>query len=157
MSQITPCLWFNGNGLEALEYYQRIFKDFKLLKRTEYGPGQALPEGTFLTAEFEVLGQRLMILNSTVEIPFTWAISLLIHCKDQAEVDYYWDSLGTNGGEPIDCGWLKDKYGVVWQVVPEILLEYTAGADKEKANRVFKAMMQMQKMDIAKLEAAANG
>ncbi len=157
MHKITPCLWFNGNAPEALEYYKRIFKDFKLITQTEYGPDQRQPEGTFLTAVIEVLGQRLMLLNGDMEVPFTWAVSFIIHCNDQTEIDYYWENLTADGGTPIECGWLKDKYGLNWQVTPNMLLDITAGPDKGKANRVFQAMLKMKKIDIATLEKAAKG
>lgn len=156
MHKITPCLWFNGNALEALEYYNRIFKDFKLINQTKYGADQRKPEGTFLSAVIEIMGQRIMLLNGDMEVPFSWSFSLIIHCSNQEEVDYYWENLIADGGAPIECGWLNDKYGLAWQVTPTMLTDIVTGPDKEKANRVFQAMMKMKKLDIATLEAAAN-
>ncbi|MFB6503032.1 MULTISPECIES: VOC family protein [unclassified Streptomyces] len=149
----TTCLWFDGQAEEAAEYYLSVFKDSRLGRigrYTEAGPG---PAGSVMTVEFELNGQKFVGVNGGPEFTFNEAISFQIHCADQAEVDHYWSSL-TDGGEEGPCGWLTDRYGVSWQVVPEVLPELVLDPDAEKGARTTRAMMTMKKLDIAALRAA---
>ena len=151
----TTCLWFDNQGEEAAQHYMSIFKNSRLERVHRYtsaGPG---PEGSVMTVEFELNGQKFLALNGGPEpgYSFTPAVSLVIECADQAEVDYYWERL-TDGGQEIACGWLQDKYGFSWQVVPTVFLDMINGPDAEKANRVTAAMFTMKKLDIAGLERA---
>ena len=152
----VTCLWFDTEAEPAAHYYTSIFKDSRLgrvIRYTEAGPGQA---GSVLTAEFEVNGQKFVGVNGGPSFKFTEAISFQIMCKDQAEVDYYWSKL-TEQGEAVQCGWLKDKYGLSWQVVPTVLLELVSDPDPERAGRATKAMLSMKKLDIAALQQAYAG
>ena len=156
MPQITPNLWFDDNGLEAAEFYVSIFPSSKVTTVTHYteaGPG---PVGSVLTVGFELDGQPFTIINGGPQFTFDEAISFEIRCKDQEELDYYWDTLSA-GGEESQCGWLKDKYGLSWQVVPEGWEALFTDPDPERADRAMQAMLGMQKLDIAALEAAADG
>lgn len=153
----TTCLWFDGQAEEAAQHYVSIFKDGKLgrtVRHTEAGPGAP---GSVLTVDFEINGQKFVGLNGGPEFTFNEAISFQIHCADQAEVDYYWNRLLEGGGQEIQCGWVKDKFGVSWQVVPEVLMEMIADSDTAKAKRAMDAMMQMVKLDIAALQKAYAG
>ena len=152
--KITPFLWFDGNAEEAVNYYLSVFPEAKLGEVSRYGEGMPMPAGTVLVANFTLFGQEFGAINAGPEFKFTEAISFMIDCKDQAEVDYYWDKLTANGGEPSQCGWLKDRFGLSWQVVPSTLGELMTNPDPAKANRVTQALMQMGKIDIATLEAA---
>ena len=152
--KITPFLWFDGNAEEAVNFYLSVFPDTKLGEVSHYGEGMPMPAGTVLVANFTLFGQEFGAINAGPEFKFTEAISFMIDCKDQAEVDYYWDKLTADGGEPSQCGWLKDKFGLSWQVVPSVLGELMTNPDPAKANRVTQALMQMGKIDIATLEAA---
>ena len=154
MPTITPCLWFDGNAEEAVKFYTSIFKDGKILSTSYYGPGMHLPEGTVLTITFEIMGQQFMALNGGPEFKFDEAISLMIPCDTQEEIDYYWDKLTAAGGQPVQCGWLKDKFGLSWQVVPRIIEKHLNDKDQAKTNRVMKAVMGMVKLDIAEIEKA---
>jgi predicted 3-demethylubiquinone-9 3-methyltransferase (glyoxalase superfamily) len=154
MKTITPCLWFDGNAEEAVKFYTSVFKDGKILGTSYYGPGMHLPEGTILTITFEIMGQEFMALNGGPEFKFDEAISLMIPCDTQEEIDYYWDKLTAAGGQPVQCGWLKDKYGLSWQVVPRIIEKHLNDKDQAKTNRVMKAVMGMVKLDIAEIEKA---
>ena len=149
MQQITPFLWFDGNAEEAMNFYASIFKDSKIGDITRY-PGK----GSVLTASFELMGQKFTALNGGPQYKFTEAVSFHVPCESQAEVDYYWDKLGA-GGQIQQCGWLKDKFGLSWQIVPTALPKLLGHPDREKSNRVMQAMFQMKKLDIAQLEAAA--
>ncbi len=157
MPRITPNLWFDDNGLEAAEYYVSVFPNSKITTVTHYteaGPGEP---GSVLTVSFLLDGQEYTAINGGPHFTFSEAISLLINCKDQAEVDHYWDTLIADGGEAGQCGWLKDRYGLSWQVVPEGWEEMFTDPDQERVNRATKAMFGMQKLDIAALQAAADG
>lgn len=151
MQKITPNLWFNKNAQEAVDYYLSVFPDSKIISTTYYPKSEAegLADfqkelaGKVLTIEFEILGMRFIAINAGPEFKFTEAISLMISCKDQEEVDYYWDTLTSNGGEESVCGWLKDKYGLSWQVCPENIEELMKKPD------AFKKMMGMKKLIIA--------
>jgi len=155
MQKITTFLWFDDQAEEAMNHYISIFKNSKVLSTTRWPKGHAL-EGKVLVASFELDGVPFLALNGGPQYKFTEAISLSIDCKNQEEVDHFWDRL-TEGGEPGRCSWLKDKFGVSWQVVPEQLPRLLGDADQAKAGRAMNAMMQMGKIDIAKIEEAARG
>lgn len=153
MQKITPFLWFNTQAEEAAAFYVSVFKDAKILdvlRCGEAGPG---PKGSALTVKFQLMGQEFVGLNGGPHYQFTPAISFVVNCTTQEEVDYYWAKL-LAGGRADQCGWLNDKYGVSWQIVPTILTELLGGADAEKAGRVMGAMMQMVKLDIKRLQDA---
>ena len=152
----TTCLWFDNQGEEAAQYYTSIFKNSPIdgvHRYTEAGPG---PEGAVMTVNFELNGQRFVALNGGPQYSFTPAISLVVECADQAEVDYYWDRFA-DGGMEIACGWVQDRFGFCWQVVPTRFLELISGPDQEQTSRVMQAMFTMKKFDIAALERAYLG
>ena len=155
MNNITPCLWFDTDGEEAATFYSSIFPNSKIGKITHYGSAGPRPEGPVMTVEFELDGQPFIALNGGPDFNFSEAISFQVSCKTQEEVDSYWDQLA-EGGEEGPCGWLKDKFGLSWQIVPANW-EEVAGGDPDRAARVFAALMQMKRIDIAALEAAAEG
>lgn len=153
----TTCLWFDGQAEEAANYYTSIFPHSKLgkvMRYTEAGPG---PAGTVVTVEFEANGQKFVALNGGPQFTLDEAISFEIRCEDQDEVDHYWNTLTADGGEESVCGWVKDKYGVSWQVVPQVLIAMVSDPDQEKAARATAAMLKMRKLDIAELEKAYAG
>lgn len=158
MPKITNCLWFDTQAEEAAAFYCGIFPNSRITQVAHYpdsaGGGRA---GTVMTVDFELDGRPFVGLNGGPHFKFDEAISFMIECQDQAEVDRYWDALLADGGKESQCGWLTDRFGLSWQVTPRRLLELTTGPDREKANRVFAAMMQMVKLDVAKLEEAAAG
>ncbi|WP_426518467.1 VOC family protein [Diaminobutyricibacter sp. McL0618] len=151
MTSITPFLWFDDNAQEAIDLYVGVFPGARVVER------QNGPDGTLFTATIELAGQRIHLLNAGPGHPFTDAISLFVHCADQAEVDRYWDSLTADGGAPGRCGWLTDRFGLSWQIVPEALSRLLSDPDREKAQRVMQAMLQMSKIEVAGLEAAYRG
>jgi predicted 3-demethylubiquinone-9 3-methyltransferase (glyoxalase superfamily) len=153
MSKIAPCLWFDGRAEEAMSHYLSIFERSAMLSVSRYGKGMPMPEGTVLVATFEIEGQEIMALNGGADFSFTPAISLLVHCDDQVELDHLWLRLG-EGGEPGQCGWLKDKFGVSWQIVPRALDRMMKNGDPKRVGRMMQALMKMTKLDIAQLEAA---
>ncbi len=155
--KITPCLMLAGTAEEATNFYVSIFKNSKINHVTRCGDAGPWPKGTVLIASFELDGQPMLALNGGPQCNFTEAVSFSIDCKNQEEVDYFWDKLTADGGQPIECGWLKDKFGVFWQVVPTVLPEMINNPDSEKSGRALQAMMQMQKLDIAALERAYKG
>lgn len=155
MQKITPFLWFDGQAEEAMNFYVSIFKNSKVLSVNRYGKGAPMPEGTVLTANFELNGLRFVALNGGPVYKFSPATSFVVDCEDQAEVDYYWEKLG-EGGTYNRCAWLDDKFGVTWQIVPKQLGQLLSDPDPAKADRVMHAMMQMQKIDIAGLQRAAD-
>lgn len=154
--RITPFLWFDSQAEEAAQFYVSIFHNAKMGEVTRYGDAGPGPKGAVMTVSFELDGQPFTALNGGPMFKFTEAISLVVHCETQAEVDYYWDKLSA-GGQQQQCGWLKDKFGLSWQVVPNALIELMQGHDPERSNRVMRAMLQMTKIDIAKLRAAHAG
>ncbi|MCU1356291.1 MAG: 3-demethylubiquinone-9 3-methyltransferase [Acidimicrobiales bacterium] len=156
MPRITPNLWFDTQGKEAAEFYVSIFPNSEITDVTYYGEAGPGPAGTVLTVNFSLDGRDFTAINGGPAFTFDEAISLLIECKDQAEVDYYWEKL-TDGGQEAQCGWLKDKYGLSWQVCPEGMEAALNDPDPERANRGMKAMLGMVKIDIAALQAAADG
>jgi len=154
--KITTFLWFDNNAEAAMEFYTAIFKHAKILSVSRYGEAGPGPKGTVMVGAFELEGQRFLALNGGPRFKFTEAISLVIDCETQAEIDYYWDKLSA-GGQTQACGWLKDKFGLSWQVVPSVLSELIADKDPQKSKRVMDAMLQMVKFDIARLQAAHAG
>ncbi len=154
MQKITPCLWFNNNAEEAVRFYTSVFRNSKILKTSYYGEGAPLPKGTVLTITFELNGQEFMALNGGPHFKFTEAISLIVNCETQNELDEVWEKLSSNGGSEVQCGWLKDKYGLSWQIVPTVLGKMMQDKDAEKTNRVMQAVLQMKKLDIKLLKKA---
>jgi predicted 3-demethylubiquinone-9 3-methyltransferase (glyoxalase superfamily) len=151
---ITPCLWFDTEGEEAAAFYVSIFKNSRILNIARYGDAGPRPAGSAMTVLFELDGQRFVALNGGPEFTFSEAISFQIDCRSQEEVDEYWSRLG-DGGEEGPCGWLKDRYGVSWQIVPARLTELLGDPNPATSERVMRAMLQMKKIDIAALEQAA--
>jgi predicted 3-demethylubiquinone-9 3-methyltransferase (glyoxalase superfamily) len=155
MQKITPFLWFDNQAEEAVNFYTSVFKNSKIGTVARYGESGPGPKGSVMTIMFELDGRDFMALNGGPIFKFTEAISLMVNCEDQEEIDYFWEKLSADGGKEVECGWLKDKYGLFWQVVPKILGELVQSKDPEKSERVMKALMQMKKLDIAKLKQAA--
>lgn len=152
MQKITPFLWFDNNAEEAINFYVAVFKDAYI-----DSINRQTPDGPLFTAGITLFGQKFAVLNGGPMFKFNEAVSFVINCQDQAEVDYYWNALTANGGEESMCGWLKDKYGLSWQIVPTRLMELLNSSEPEKAQRAGQALMQMRKIDLAKLEEAYNG
>ena len=155
--KITTFLWFDNNAQEAANFYVSVFKNSRILKSAPYPEGAPGPKGSVMIVDFELDGQSFTALNGGPHFKFTEAISLLVHCKSQEEVDYYWEKLTADGGQESQCGWLKDKYGLSWQIAPDSLLKVWSEGDPAKAQRVMQAMMSMKKLIIKDLEAAAEG
>jgi predicted 3-demethylubiquinone-9 3-methyltransferase (glyoxalase superfamily) len=153
MQRITPFLWFDTQAEEAARFYVSIFKNSKIVSTSRYGEAGPGPAGSVMTVEFELDGEMFVALNGGPEYSFTPAVSFVVNCETQAEVDHYWARL-SEGGKEIQCGWLTDKYGLAWQIVPAILLELIKGDDPEKRNRVMQAMFKMVKLDIETLKRA---
>jgi predicted 3-demethylubiquinone-9 3-methyltransferase (glyoxalase superfamily) len=154
MPKITPWLWFDTEGEEAAEFYTSIFPNSNIVDVSRYGAAGPRPEGMVMTVAFELDGQPFAALNGGPEFTFSEALSFLVSCKDQEEVDWYWNKL-SEGGEQGPCGWLKDRYGVSWQIIPTALDELLGDPDREKAQRVMQAMLSMRKIEIEGLERAA--
>ena len=154
--KILPFLWFDGNGEEAVQHYLSIFKDGRVLDTLLWGKTNPELAGKVLTQTLEIQGQRFVVLNGGPQFKFTEAVSFLVACKDQAEIDYYWEKLGA-GGEYGPCGWLKDKFGLSWQIAPNALHDMLQDKDADKAARAMQAMMQMSKIDLPTIEKAFNG
>jgi predicted 3-demethylubiquinone-9 3-methyltransferase (glyoxalase superfamily) len=154
MNKITPCLWFDTEGEEAATFYTSVFPNSRIVDIARYGSAGPRPEGTVMTVSFELDGQRFLALNGGPEFTFSEAISFEVDCENQEEVDAYWSKLSA-GGEEGPCGWLKDRFGVSWQIVPKVLPELLADPDQEKAQRVMSAMLKMKKIEIDALERAA--
>ncbi len=154
MQKITPCLWFDTEGEEAAQLYTSIFPSSRIVEVTRYGSAGPRDEGTVMTVVFELDGQRFMALNGGPDFKPNEAISFAVECETQEEVDSYWSKL-SEGGEQGPCGWLKDRYGVSWQIVPKVLSRLISDPDQEKAQRVMAAMLTMGKIEIAELERAA--
>jgi len=157
MQKITPFLWFDNNAEEAMKFYLSLFKNSRLINSSRYGEGMPMPAGTFLVGTFSLDGQEFMVLNGGPQYKLTPAFSLMINCETQEEIDYYWEKLTGDGGKPVQCGWLEDKFGVSWQVVPTILGEFFSKGDATKTNRMMQALMGMVKLDIEGLKRAYNG
>lgn len=154
MKAITPCLWFDNQAEEAAKFYVSIFPDSEIRAVSRYGEGGPVPAGTALTVDFVLNGMPFQGLNGGPQFSFSEAVSFVIDAPTQSDIDRYWNTLIADGGEPSMCGWLKDKFGLSWQVVPSILAELLAGPDPEKSARVMQAMLKMDKIDIAKLQTA---
>jgi predicted 3-demethylubiquinone-9 3-methyltransferase (glyoxalase superfamily) len=154
--RISPCLWFDNQAEEAANFYVSTFKNSKITAVSRYGEGGPGPKGSVMVVGFELDGQSFTALNGGPMFKFTEAISMIVHCETQAEVDYYWEKLSA-GGQPGRCAWLKDKFGVSWQIVPTALIELLKDKDAAKSARVMKAMLQMNKIDIAGLQRAYEG
>ena len=154
--RIVPNLWFDSEAEEAARFYCSVFPNSRILSTALYPENSPGPAGTVMTVEFELDGQRMVGINGGPQFPFTEAISLQVDCADQAEVDHYWERL-TDGGEEVQCGWLKDRYGVSWQVVPAGMERLFSDPDPERAGRAMQAMLGMKKLDVAALERAADG
>lgn len=155
---IAPCLWFDKNVEEVVEFYLSVFDDSRILnKLVSYDEWPGGKAGDVIAVDFELAGRRYQALNGGPNEPFNDRISLSVTCKDQAEVDRYWDALTADGGEPVMCGWLKDKYGMRWQIVPQVFFELVRDHDAEKSRRVMQAMTQMVKFDVLKLNQAYEG
>ena len=154
MPKITPCLWFDTEGEEAAKLYTSVFPNSRIVEVSRYGSAGPRPEGTVMTVSFELDGQAFVALNGGPEFTFDEAVSFQVDCETQDEVDAYWSKL-SEGGEEGPCGWLKDRFGLSWQIVPGVLPELLADPDREKAQRVMAAMLKMKKIDIDELERAA--
>ena len=156
MQKISPFLWFDGKAEEAAEFYSSVFPNSKIGDILRNGPDGPGPEGSVLTVAFELDGQKFTALNGGPHYKFSPATSFVVNCETQDEVDYYWEKLSA-GGKTMQCGWLDDKYGVTWQVVPSVLVKMLQDKDAEKARRVMQTMMQMVKLDIKPLQQAYDG
>jgi predicted 3-demethylubiquinone-9 3-methyltransferase (glyoxalase superfamily) len=154
MQKITPMLWFDSQAEEAAQFYTSIFKNSKIDQISRYGDHGPGPKGSAMTVAFTIGGQKFTALNGGPMFKFTEAISLVVNCDTQAEIDEYWSKLTADGGKEVQCGWLKDKYGLSWQIVPAVLSQLVSG-DAAKSARVMGALMKMVKLDIAALEKAA--
>jgi predicted 3-demethylubiquinone-9 3-methyltransferase (glyoxalase superfamily) len=155
--KITPSLWFDTEAEEAADFYTSVFKDSRIVTKTHYTEGAPREAGMVMTVEWELNGQRFVGINGGPQFKFDEAVSFQINCEDQDEVDYYWEKLIEGGGSEGQCGWLKDKFGLSWQVVPTGMEEVFADPDPERAERAMKAMLQMSKLDVAELRRAADG
>jgi predicted 3-demethylubiquinone-9 3-methyltransferase (glyoxalase superfamily) len=156
MQKITPFLWFDGNAEEAMNFYTSIFKNSKVGQITRCGDAGPGPKGSVLTAKFQLEGQEFMALNGGPEFKFTPAISFFVNCETQQEVDELWEKL-LAGGKAMRCGWLTDKFGISWQIIPKALMEFLGDRDPQKSQRVMKAMMKMIKIDVEGLKRAYEG
>ena len=154
--KITPNLWFDTEAEEAAAFYTSVFKNSRVVNVTHYTEGSPRPAGTVMTVEWELDGQRFVGINGGPEFTFDEAVSLAISCADQDEVDYYWERL-TEGGEEGQCGWLKDRFGLSWQVVPRGMDDVFSDPDPQRAQRAMQAMLKMKKLDVAALRSAADG
>ncbi|HEY6835670.1 MAG TPA: VOC family protein [Gaiellaceae bacterium] len=154
MQKLTPCLWFDTDGEDAAKFYTSVFPNSRIVSTSYYGSAGPRPEGSVMTVEFELDGQRFVALNGGPDFTFSEAISFQVDCGTQAEVDEYWSKL-SEGGEEGPCGWLKDRFGLSWQIVPNALPRLLGDPDPEKAQRVMAAMLKMKKIQIDELEAAA--
>ena len=152
--KITPFLWFNDNAEEAVNLYVSLFPDSKILKSARYGEAGPGPSGSVMTVKFQLSGQEFVALNGGPHFTFTEAISLAVNCETQAEIDEFWEKLSADGGEKSRCGWLKDRFGLSWQIVPAVLEEMVTDENAARSQRVMGAMMQMDKMDLAALQSA---
>jgi len=156
LQKITPFLWFDSNAEEAVNFYVSLFDNSKIVNLSRYGDAGPGPKGQVMVMSFELAGQQFMALNGGPIFKFTEAISLVVNCETQKEVDHFWNKLLVDGS-PQQCGWLKDKFGLSWQIVPTILGKLMSDKDAARSGRVMQAMMQMVKLDIAKLQAAYDG
>lgn len=156
MPKITPFLWFDANAEEAMSFYTSIFKSSKIGAVSRYGDAGPGPKGQLMTGSFELEGQPFMVLNGGPQFKFNEAVSFVVTCDTQEEIDHFWEKLSA-GGTTIECGWLKDKFGLAWQIVPSIMGKLLSGPDPERSKRAMQAMLQMKKLDIAALTRAWEG
>lgn len=156
MKKIVPCLWFDSQAEEAVNFYTSIVRDSKICTVARYTEAGPMPAGTVMTVIFELQGQEFMALNGGPVFQFTPAVSFVLHCEDQGEIDHYWDAL-SEGGAVERCGWLRDKYGVSWQVVPAIIGDLMGSGDPARSRRVMEAVLKMVKIDIAAMQKAYDG
>ncbi len=160
MQGLVPCLWFDSNAEEAVSFYVSVFRDAKILATARYSQeaseAAGRPAGSVMTVSFQLRGQEFLALNGGPVFSFTPAVSFMVSCKDQAEIDHFWNAL-SEGGEPGQCGWLTDKYGVSWQIVPDALESLVGGPDKAGAERAMGALLKMTKLELAELERAYRG
>jgi predicted 3-demethylubiquinone-9 3-methyltransferase (glyoxalase superfamily) len=154
MQKITPCLWFDTEGEDAAKFYTSVFPNSRIVDLARYGEAGPRPAGTVMTVDFELDGQKFVALNGGPNFTFNEAISFQVSCANQEDVDKYWSTL-SEGGEEGPCGWLKDRFGVSWQIVPDRLVELLNDSDREKSQRVMQAMLSMKKIEIGELEEAA--
>jgi predicted 3-demethylubiquinone-9 3-methyltransferase (glyoxalase superfamily) len=154
MPKITPFLWFDNNAEEAVNFYTAIFKNSKINSISHYGDAGPGPKGSVMTASFSLDGQNFTALNGGPIFKFNESVSFVVHCKGQEEVDYYWEGLLADGGTESQCGWLKDKFGLSWQIVPDTLFELLGDKDPAKSQHVMQAMLKMRKIEIKKLQNA---
>jgi predicted 3-demethylubiquinone-9 3-methyltransferase (glyoxalase superfamily) len=157
MPEITPWLWFDDQAEEAAEFYVSLFPDSKVIEVTRYGPQMPLPEGSVMSVVFTLGGREFAALNGGPDFSFTEAVSFAISCRDQEEADRYWAALTADGGQESQCGWLKDRFGLSWQVVPQELQDILRDPDPERGQRATQALMGMRKIDLAELRRAAAG
>ena len=161
MSKITPFLWYDNNAEEAANFYLTVFENSKINKTTRYddesSKAAGRPAGSVMTIEFELDGQKFVAINGGPHFKFTEAVSFVIECENQEKVDYFWEKLSAGGGQESQCGWLKDKFGLSWQVVPTVLTKLLKDKDPQKSKRVMEAMLQMKKIDIQTLKQAHEG
>ena len=159
--KITPCLWFDKQAVEAAAFYTSIFKDSGVERTTKFDEASSevsgQPKDSVMTAEFEIAGQKFLGLNGGPKFKFSEAVSFMVACKDQEEIDYYWSKLTADGGEESQCGWLKDKFGLSWQIVPSVINDLIGGPDPEGSKRAVEAMLKMKKFDIQKMQDAYEG
>lgn len=154
MPKILPSLWFDNNAEEAVNFYKSVFKDVKINSVSRYGDSGPGPKGSVQTMSFSIKGQEFLALNGGPHFKFNPAVSFIVNCDDQEEIDDYWDKLTSGGGKPVRCGWLEDKFGLSWQIVPSILEQLMTKGGAEKSSSVMKALLQMDKIDIAGLKKA---
>lgn len=158
MDKISPCLWFDKNALEAAKFYVSVFKkNSRIVRVSYYAEGSHMKAGEVAVVEFTLAGRTYLGLNGGPMFKFTEAVSMSVDCKDQKEVDYFWKALTARGGKPVQCGWLRDRYGMPWQIVPSIVYKTCGGKDRAKADRVMRAVWGMVKPDVKALEKAAKG
>lgn len=157
MSKITPFLWFDNQAEEAMNFYTSIFKNSKVGKVARYGDAGPGPKGSVMTASFQLEGQEFIALNGGPHFKFTEAVSFVVNCDTQEEIDYYWKKLTADGGQESQCGWLKDKFGLSWQIVPAVLSKLLSDTDAKRSQRVMQALMPMKKLVIEDLQNAYDG
>lgn len=156
-SKVTPFLWLDTQAEAAANFYVSLFADAKIVDVARWGAGSPYPEGSVMSATVDLAGQQYILFNGGPHYQLNESFSLFVSCEDQAEVDHFWNALVADGGAPIQCGWLKDRFGVTWQIVPKALMRLLGDKDRAKAGRVMQAMMEMVKLDVAELERAAAG
>ena len=154
MQKITPFLWFDNNAEEAMNFYTSIFPNSRIAQISRYGEGAPMPKGTFLFGTFYLNGQEFMVLNGGPHYKLSPAFSLMVKCETQEEIDYFWEKLTADGGRPVQCGWLEDKFGLSWQIVPAILGELMSKGDPVRSGRMMQELMKMNKLIIADLKRA---